>query len=75
MELGVPTKLIDERVGHEDGSVQGRYTHVTPAPEDLTGLWEAALAHGGRTHPASPVRALDWLLRTRWEGVPGSEDA
>ena len=48
VELGVPTKLIDERIGHEDGSVQGRYTHVTALMrerlmEDLTGLCEAAL--------------------------------
>jgi hypothetical protein len=27
--LGTPPKLIDERMGHEDGSVQARYTHIT----------------------------------------------
>jgi len=28
-ELGTPPKLMDERMGHADGSVQARYTHVT----------------------------------------------
>ena len=30
-EMGVPAKLQDERMGHDDGSVQGRYSHVTAA--------------------------------------------
>ncbi len=47
-ELGAPGKLMDERMGHEDGSVQARYTHVTAAMRaqlmaGLTGLWLAAL--------------------------------
>ena len=29
-ELGTTPKLMDERLGHEDGSVQARYSHVTP---------------------------------------------
>ena len=28
-ELGTPPKLMDERMGHADGSVQARYTQVT----------------------------------------------
>lgn len=28
-ELGTPPKLMDERMGHEDGSVQARYSHIT----------------------------------------------
>ena len=28
--LGTPAVLMDERMGHEDGSVQARYSHVTP---------------------------------------------
>jgi len=28
-ELGTPPKLMDGRMGHEDGSVQARYSHVT----------------------------------------------
>jgi hypothetical protein len=27
-ELGTPGKLMDERMGHEDGSVQARYSHT-----------------------------------------------
>ena len=30
-ELGTPPKLMDERLGHEDGSVQALCSHVTPA--------------------------------------------
>ncbi|WP_309110290.1 LacI family DNA-binding transcriptional regulator [Saccharothrix sp.] len=68
VELGVPEKLIDDRIGHEDGSVQGRYTHVTALMrerlmEDLTRLWEAALDARREMCPTSPVQALDWLLR------------
>jgi Bacterial regulatory proteins, lacI family len=29
-EVGTPPKLMDERLGHEDGSVQSRYSHVPP---------------------------------------------
>lgn len=29
-EAGTPPKLMDERLGHEDGSVQARHSHVTP---------------------------------------------
>ena len=30
VELGTPAKLMDDRMGHQDGSVQARYAHVTP---------------------------------------------
>src|SRR5207245_71373 len=30
VELGAPSKLINERLGHEDGSVQACYSHGTP---------------------------------------------
>ena len=67
-ELGVPPKLMDERMGHEDGSVQARYTHVTPLMrgrllEGLTGLWEAALDARREMNEGSPVAVLDGLLR------------
>jgi hypothetical protein len=47
-ESGTSAKLMDERMGHEDGSVQARYSHVTAAMrrqllDGLTGLWLAAL--------------------------------
>ena len=42
-ELGVPAKLQDDRMGHEGGSVQARYSHITAAMrgsllDGLTGL-------------------------------------
>ncbi len=58
-ELGTPSKLMDERMGHEDGSVQARYSHVT-APmrrslmDGLTDAWAAALMLAG-----------SWLLARR----------
>ena len=69
-ELGVPPKLMDERMGHEDGSVQARYSHVTPAMrakllEGLTELWEAALDARRGMSDGSPVGELDDLLRGR----------
>jgi integrase len=67
-ELGTPSKLMDERMGHEDGSVQARYSHVTAAMrrqllEGLTGVWEAALEARRAIVPGSPVDVLDRLLR------------
>lgn len=68
-ELGVPPKLMDERMGHEDGSVQARYSHVTPVMrarllEGLTELWEAALDARREMSAGSPVAVLDGLLRS-----------
>jgi hypothetical protein len=42
------SKLMDERMGHEDGSVQPRYDHITPGMRQalmaaLTEMWEEAL--------------------------------
>ncbi len=67
-ELGVPGKLMDERMGHEDGSVQARYSHVTAAMrrsllDGLTGVWDAALAARRELSAGSPVVLLDRLLR------------
>lgn len=69
-ELGTRPKLMDERLGHEDGSVQARYTHVTPTMrrrlmDGLTDQWEAALAARAAMSPCSPIAALDALLRAR----------
>jgi integrase len=67
-ELGTPGKLMDERMGHEDGSVQARYSHVTAAMrrqllDGLTGVWEAALDERRSLASGSPVDVLDRLLR------------
>ncbi|GIJ52446.1 hypothetical protein Val02_93320 [Virgisporangium aliadipatigenens] len=69
-ELGTPPKLMDERMGHEDGSVQSRYTHVTGPMRDrlmagLTDLWAAALDARRAMAPRSPVAVLDRLLADR----------
>jgi hypothetical protein len=69
-ELGTPPKLMDERLGHEDGSVQARYSHVTPAMRrqlvvGLTQLWDASLDARAAMSPQSPVSVLDELLRAR----------
>ncbi|MFE4855776.1 LacI family DNA-binding transcriptional regulator [Streptomyces sp. NPDC056670] len=71
-DLGTPPKLMDERLGHEDGSVQARYSHITPGMrkrlmEGLTEQWEEALSARLAMHPRSPVRALDALLKARQE--------
>ncbi|MET8132901.1 tyrosine-type recombinase/integrase [Streptomyces sp. NPDC005251] len=71
-ELGIPPKLMDERLGHEDGSVQARYSHITARMrnrlmDELTEQWEESLAARSAMHPRSPVRALDALLRARQE--------
>jgi hypothetical protein len=73
-ELGTPGKLADERMGHEDGSVQARYSHVTAAMraqllEGLTGLWTAALDARRAMAPGSPVAVLDRLLTARRQEV------
>ncbi len=63
--------LMDERVGHIDGSVPARYAHVTPGMRKrlmlgLTEQWEMALDARLARRPTSPVRVLDDLLRARW---------
>jgi integrase len=66
-ELGTPVSLKDERMGHEDGSVQARYSHVTPEMrrrllEGLTDVWNAALKARRAMSAGSPVAVLDALL-------------
>jgi hypothetical protein len=69
-ELRTPPPLMDERMGHEDGSVQARYSHVTAEMrrrlmQCLTAEWEAALTARREMSPRSPVATLDALLRER----------
>ena len=68
IELGTSAVLMDMQMGHQDGSVQARYSHVTPGMvaqllDGLTALWTAALDERRRLCPASPVAVLDRLLR------------
>ncbi|MGW1678541.1 LacI family DNA-binding transcriptional regulator [Saccharopolyspora sp. NPDC002376] len=72
-ELGTPAVLADDRIGHTDGSVQRRYTHVTSEmrtrlASDLTRRWEEALDARLAMSPSSPVGALDELLQARKGG-------
>lgn len=67
-EAGTAPKLMDERMGHEDGSVQSRYDHITAGMRQalmaaLTVMWEEALNARLAMSPRSPVAALDALLR------------
>jgi hypothetical protein len=67
-EIGVPKKLQDDRMGHADGSVQARYSHITTAMRqrlisDLAAQWEKALQVRKAMSPDSPVQALHRLLR------------
>ena len=69
-EAGIPPKLMDERMGHEDGSVQSRYDHITTGMRQalmaaLTEMWEEALEVRRATSPGSPVAVLDALLKAR----------
>jgi integrase len=67
-ELGVPAKLQNDRMGHADGSVQARYSHITAAmrnrlSDDLTELWVTAIRQRKAMSPTSPVETLDRFLR------------
>jgi integrase len=61
-ELATPPKLTGERMGHEDGSAQSRYSHLTPEMgkrlmQGLTGLWEGVSS---------------WKRDGRCSGLPGA---
>ncbi|MER5383690.1 hypothetical protein ABT040_26050 [Streptomyces sp. NPDC002688] len=65
-----PTKLMDERLGHMDGSLQARYTHITREMRqdllvNLTAEWGASLDARLAMSATSPVWVRDGLLRER----------
>jgi hypothetical protein len=67
IELGTPATLMDAQMGHEDGSVQARYSHITSGMtgrllDGLTELWAAALDARREFSSGSPVGVLDRLL-------------
>ncbi|WP_328549904.1 LacI family DNA-binding transcriptional regulator [Streptomyces sp. NBC_00366] len=69
-DLGTERVLMDQRMGHIDGSVSARYAHVTPGMRErlmlgLTEQWETALDARLTLSPTSPVRVLNDLLRER----------
>jgi hypothetical protein len=70
VELGTPATLMDDQMGHADGSVQARYAHATAEMvrrlmSGLTQVWENALAARQELNPGSPVAVLDKLLRAK----------
>ncbi|MEV0759627.1 tyrosine-type recombinase/integrase [Nocardia sp. NPDC050435] len=69
-ELGTPKVLIDAIMGHEDQTVQAKYTHVTQPMIDrlmgeLTSVWLETLDRRLAISAGSPVSVLDGLLRER----------
>ncbi|MDH2388159.1 LacI family DNA-binding transcriptional regulator [Streptomyces sp. HNM0663] len=69
-DLGTPKVLMDERMGHMDGSVSARYAHVTDEMRlrlmaGLTRSWEASLDARLAMCPRSSVAVLDALLQAR----------
>lgn len=69
-DLGTEKVLMDERMGHIDGSVSARYAHVTPDMRKrlmlgLTEQWETALDPRRAMYPTSLVRVLNELLQSR----------
>ena len=65
-----PPKLMDEHMGHIDGSVQARYSHITREMRgelmaNLTTEWEATLDARLAMCTTSPVTALSDLLQER----------
>ena len=59
---------MDERMGHEDGSVQSRYDHITPGMRQaliaaLTEMWKETLDVRRAMSPGSPVAVLNDLLK------------
>lgn len=69
-ELGTPKVLMDERMGHEDGSISARYAHVTDSMrarlmDDLTEVWYESLDARLALYPSSPVPVLNLLLQER----------
>src|SRR3954466_9187084 len=68
--VGTPATVMDDQMGHSDGSVQARYAHATADMvrrllDGLTQVWENALAARRQLSPGSPVAALDGLLRDK----------
>ena len=70
VELGTPSTVMDDQMGHSDGSVQARYAHATADMvrrllDGLTAAWENALEARRQLSPGSAVAVLDGLLRTK----------
>ncbi|WP_433719513.1 LacI family DNA-binding transcriptional regulator [Actinoplanes sp. CA-051413] len=65
--LGTPATLMDDQMGHSDGSVQARYSHATADMlrqllGGLTGVWESGAGRSALT--TSPVKPhCGWQIK------------
>ncbi len=78
-EMGTPKVLMDERMGHIDGSVSARYSHVSDEMrlrllEGLDRNWYAALDARLAMSPRSSVGVLDRLLQARPAELAGQSE-
>lgn len=65
-----PPSVMDDQMGHSDGSVQARYAHATTDMrgrllDGLTAAWENAVQARRQLSPGSPVAILDRMLRAK----------
>ena len=70
IEMGTPATLMDAQMGHEDGSVQARYSHIIEGMtgrllDGLTARWAEAIDLRRQVCPGSAVGVLDRLLREK----------
>jgi hypothetical protein len=70
VELGTPSTVMDDQMGHSYGSVEARYTHATTDMirhllDGLTAVWDDALAARRQLSTGSPVAILDDCSGTR----------
>lgn len=77
-EIGTPKVLIDERMGHSDSSVVGRYSHVTESMREdllgrLQGRWEDAVRRRGEMNLESPVPLVREILGAHSRSTPDLE--
>ena len=72
-EMGTPRPLMDDRMGHRDHSVAGRYSHPTDGMreqlmEGLSRSWELALEQRRVLGVESPVGVVGELLEASTRG-------
>jgi hypothetical protein len=78
IELGTPATLMDAQTGHEDGSVQARYSHITDGMtgrllDGLTARWAEAIDLRRQVCRGSPVGVLDRLLKEKSRRTAGQD--
>lgn len=76
-DLGTAKVLMDERMGHTDGSVSARYSHVTPSMrrrllEGLQERWEECVQERRAMDLESPVSLVKGILEGDSRSTPDS---